>query len=37
VVGFVAFDLARFRTSAVDEAHALAQVIAENTTAENWC
>jgi signal transduction histidine kinase len=33
VAGLLAFDIERFRTSAIDDAHALAQVIAENTAA----
>ena len=33
IVGLAAFDVARFRASAADDAHALAQVLAENTAA----
>jgi signal transduction histidine kinase len=32
-IGLLAFDIARFRTQASEDAHALAQVIAENTAA----
>lgn len=32
-MGLLAFDIARFRTQAAEDAHALAQVIAENTAA----
>jgi len=33
VVGLAVFDVARFRTSALDDAHALAQVMAQNLSA----
>ncbi len=33
MIGLVAFDVVRFRASAVNDAHAFAQVIAENTAA----